>query len=146
MFGRHNPVHKFSPPGSWCIVFPSGASVNVWTFLIVEFESLNCPQWKDRSKNHSHCWKGFKDAVKLKNLQDMEDFSEEQSSVYLFRANKGLMNNHHKKNMDHRGNHTVLGTKGSQTFEGRNLNNSSYFFCLVAVNIILCEISYSGQY
>ncbi|XP_026057171.1 apoptosis regulator Bcl-2-like isoform X1 [Carassius auratus] len=36
------------------------------------------------SKSYSHCWKGFeyaKDAGKLKNLQDMDDFSEEQCSV-----------------------------------------------------------------
>ncbi len=36
------------------------------------------------SKSYSHCWKGFKyakDAVKLNNLQNMEDFSEEQLSL-----------------------------------------------------------------
>jgi len=36
------------------------------------------------SKSYSHCWKGFKyakDPEKPKNLQDMEAFSEEQSSV-----------------------------------------------------------------
>ncbi len=51
-------------------------------FLIVVFESLivlSVKRWI--SKSYSHCWKGFKyaEAVKLKNLQDMEDFSEEQN-------------------------------------------------------------------
>ncbi len=43
--------------------------------------------------------KGFKYAKmleKLQNLQNVEDLSEEQCSVQLFRTNKGLMNNQHK--------------------------------------------------
>ncbi len=54
-------------------------------FLIVVFESLSCPQSEKMiSKSYSHCWKGFKygkDAGKIKNQQDMEDFSEDKSSV-----------------------------------------------------------------
>ncbi len=54
-------------------------------FLIVVFKSLNVLSMKRWiSKSYSYCWKGFKcpkDAGKLKNLQDVEDFSEEQSSV-----------------------------------------------------------------
>ncbi len=45
------------------------------------------------SKSYSHFWKGFKnaeDAGKAKNVQELEDFSEE-----LLRTNKGLMNNYH---------------------------------------------------
>ncbi len=55
--------------------------------------------WKDGSQNHTvtagkgsnmqKCWK-------LQNLQNVEDLSEEQCSVQLFRTNKGLMNNQHK--------------------------------------------------
>ncbi len=48
-------------------------------FLIVVFESLDCPQCEkmDLKIIQSVCWKGFKyvkDAGKLKNQQDMEDF------------------------------------------------------------------------
>ncbi len=46
-------------------------------FLIVVFESINCPQCEKM------------DLLK-------EDLSEEQCSVQLFRTNKGLMNNQHK--------------------------------------------------
>ncbi len=70
-------------------------------FLIVVFESLNCPQCEkmdlkiiqsllERVQICKRCWK-------LKNLQDLEDFSEEQCSVQLFRTNKGLMNNIRKQ-------------------------------------------------
>ncbi len=51
------------------------------------------------SKSYSHFWKGFKyaeDAGKPKNVQELEDFSEEQQAVELLRANKGLVNNCHK--------------------------------------------------
>ncbi len=51
------------------------------------------------SKSYSQCWKGFKyaeDAGKAKNVQELEDFSEEQQAVELLRTNKGLMNNYHK--------------------------------------------------
>ncbi len=54
-------------------------------FVIDMHESLNC-----------QCWKGFKyaeDAGKLKNVQELEDFSEEQQAVELLRTNKRLMNN-----------------------------------------------------
>ncbi len=79
-------------PGSQCIVFPSGASVNIWTFFnscvwvpqlkIVVFESLSVKIWI--SISYSHCWKGIKyaeDGGNLKIPPDMEDFYEEQSSV-----------------------------------------------------------------
>ncbi len=36
-----------------------------------------------------------KNAVKPKNLWELKDFSEEQQVVYLFRTNRGLMNNYH---------------------------------------------------
>ncbi len=55
--------------------------MNVRNVFIVVFESLSCPLI---SKLYSHCWKGFKyakDAGKLKNPEDMEDFSEEQQTV-----------------------------------------------------------------
>ncbi len=51
------------------------------------------------SKSYSQCWKGFKyaeDGGKAKNVQELEDFSEEQQAVELLRTNKGLMNNYHK--------------------------------------------------
>ncbi len=35
-------------------------------------------------------------AGKPKNLQELEDFSEEQQAVELLRTNKRLMNNYHK--------------------------------------------------
>ncbi len=41
------------------------------------------------------CWKVFKyteDAEKTNNVQELEDFSEEQQSVELFRVNEGLKN------------------------------------------------------
>ncbi len=53
---------------------------------------------------------------KTKNLWDLMDFSEEQQAVYLFRTNKGLMNNYKKKKkntaVDHSGHNTVLRIKG----------------------------------
>jgi hypothetical protein len=47
------------------------------------------------------CWK-------TKNVQELEDFSEEQQAVELFKTNKGLMNNYHKTKtiVDHSGNNT----------------------------------------
>ncbi len=69
---------------SVCLSIYQWGGGDFWTGRI----SIWVPQlsfvWKDGSQNHSHCWKGLKyaeDAGKLKNLQDMEDFSEEQSSV-----------------------------------------------------------------
>ncbi len=50
------------------------------------------------SKSYSHCWKGFKYAEnfgKPKNVQELEDFSEEKQTVELLRTNKGLMDNYH---------------------------------------------------
>ncbi len=64
-------------------------------FVIVMYESLNCPQCEKMDlKSYSHCWKGFKsakDAGKPENVQDLEDFSEEKQAVELLRTNKGLM-------------------------------------------------------
>ncbi len=78
----------------------SGASVNVWTFLIVVFESLNCPQCEKMDlkiiQSLLERVQICKNAGKLQNLQNVEDLSEEQCSVQLFRTNKGLMNNQHK--------------------------------------------------
>jgi len=54
-------------------------------FLLVVFESLSCPQCEKMDlKIIQGSNKGFKyakNAGKLKNLQDLEIFSEEQSSV-----------------------------------------------------------------
>ncbi len=54
-------------------------------FLIVVFGSLNCPQCEKMDlKITQSLLKGFKyakDAGKLKILQNLEDFSEEQCSV-----------------------------------------------------------------
>ncbi len=36
------------------------------------------------------------DSAKPKNVQELEDFSEEQQAVELLRTNEGLMNNYHK--------------------------------------------------
>ncbi len=72
-------------------------------FLIVVFESINCPQCENGSQNHTVTAGNMqkyiqicKNAGKLQNLQNVEDLSEEQCSVQLFRTNKGLMNNQHK--------------------------------------------------
>ncbi len=49
------------------------------------YESPNCPQFEKMDlKIYSHCWKGLKyteDAGKAKNVQELEDFSEEQQAV-----------------------------------------------------------------
>ncbi len=58
--------------------------------------ALSVKRWI--SKSYSHCWKGFKyaeDAGKPKNVQELEDFSEEQQAVELHRSNED-MNNYHK--------------------------------------------------
>ncbi len=92
--------------------------------------------WKDGSQNHTVTAGKVqicKNAGKLQNLQNVEDLSEEQCSVQLFRTNKGLMNNQHKTKEQSwiiQVTHTVLRTKGSQTFEGGYLIISA-IFCLV---------------
>ncbi len=59
--------------------------MNVYIFLnscLSPSIVLSVKRWI--SKSYSYSWKGFKyekDAGRLKNLQDMEDFPEEQSSV-----------------------------------------------------------------
>ena len=54
-------------------------------FLIVVFESLNCPQCEKMDlkiiQSLLERVQICKDAGKLKNLQDLKDFSEEQFSV-----------------------------------------------------------------
>ncbi len=68
--------------------------------LIVVFESINCPQCEKMDlkiiQSLLERVEICKNAGKLQNLQNVEDLSEEQSSVQLFRTNKGLMNNQHK--------------------------------------------------
>ncbi len=88
------------------------------------------------SKSYSHCWKGIKYAEnvgKPKNVQELEDFSEEQQAVKLLRTNKGLKNNYHKTER-HRGSsrkrHTVLRFKGMSTFERGHFYKFSYYFVL----------------
>ncbi len=59
-------------------------------------ESLSVKRWI--SISYSYCWKLFKyaeDAGKPKNVQELEDFSEEQQAVELLRTNEGIMNNYH---------------------------------------------------
>ncbi len=69
-------------------------------FLIVVFESLSCPQCEQMDlkiiQSLLERVQICKNAGKLQNLQNVEDLSEEQCSVQLFRTNKRLMNNHHK--------------------------------------------------
>ncbi len=74
-----------------------------WMFeplLIVVFESINCPQCEKMDlkiiQSLLERVQICKNAGKLQNLQNVEDLSEEQCSVQLFRTNKGLMNNQHK--------------------------------------------------
>ncbi len=50
-------------------------------------------------KSYSHCWRGFRyalDAGPPKNVQELEDFSEEQQAVELLSTNEGLVNNYHE--------------------------------------------------
>ncbi len=69
-------------------------------FLIVVFESINCPQCEKMDlkiiQSLLERVQICKNVGKLQNLQNVEDLSEEQCSVQLFRTNKGLMNNQHK--------------------------------------------------
>ncbi len=54
-------------------------------FIIVVYESFSFPQSEKMDlKIISHCW--TEDAGKPKNLQDLEDFSEEQQAVKLLWA------------------------------------------------------------
>ncbi len=59
-------------------------------FIIVVYESFSFPQSEKMDlKIISHCWTGARyaeDAGKPKNLQDLEEFSEEQQAVKLLRA------------------------------------------------------------
>ncbi len=62
-------------------------------FLIVVFESINCPQCEKMDlkiiQSLLERVQICKNAGKLQNLQNVEDLSEEQCSVQLFRTNKG---------------------------------------------------------
>ncbi len=64
-------------------------------FLIVVFESINCPQCEKMDlkiiQSLLERVQICKNAGKLQNLQNVEDLSEEQCSVQLFRTNKGLI-------------------------------------------------------
>ncbi len=93
-------IQKFSPPAlnASCVLLE-----HQWMFepfLIVVFESINCPQCEKMDlkiiQSLLERVKICKNAGKLQNLQNVEDLSEEQSSVQLFRTNKGLKNNQHK--------------------------------------------------
>ncbi len=68
-------------------------------FLIVVFESLNCPQCEKMDlkiiQSLLERVQICKNAGKLQNLQNVEDLSEEQLSSTV-QNNKGLMNNQHK--------------------------------------------------
>ncbi len=116
-------------------------------FLIVVFESLDCPRCK---KMDLKIIQSLLERVQickrcLKTKEPAGIYSEEQCPVELFRTNKGLMYNHHnppppqkkKTAVDHPGNHTVLRTKGSQTFEGGYFNNFSLFLSCVLVKIYM---------
>ncbi len=92
-------------------------------FLIVVFESLNCPQCEKMDlkiiQSLLERVQICKNAGKLQNLQNVEDLSEEQCSVQLFRTNKGLMNNQHKTKetvVDHPGNLTQYKNQGFPNF------------------------------
>ncbi len=65
--------------------------------------ALSVKRWI--SKLYNHCWKGFiyaEDAGKPKNVQELDNFSEEQQAVWLFRTNY-----HNRKTaVDHPGNNT----------------------------------------
>ncbi len=124
-------------------------------FLIVVFESINCPQCEKMDlkiiQSLLERVQICKNAGKLQNLQNVEDLSEEQCSVQLFRTNKGLMNNQHKTKEQswiiQVTSHSIKNQGFPKTFEGGYLNNFSYFFVLWTIcKHILCKISYSGQY
>ncbi len=112
-------------------------------FLIVVFESINCPPCEKMDlkiiQSLLERVQICKNAGKLQNLQNVEDLSEEQCSVQLFRTNKGLMNNQHKTKEQswiiQVTSHSIK-NQGFQTFEGGYLNNFSYFLsCGLYVNI-----------
>ncbi len=69
-------------------------------FVIVVYESLSCPQCENMDlkiiQSLLERVQYAEDAGKPKNVQELEDFSEEQQAVELLRTNKGLMNNYHK--------------------------------------------------
>ncbi len=94
------------------------------------------------SKPYGHCWKGFKyakDAGKTEESQAMEDFSEEQCSVYCFRNKQGTHEQPSQKKkktvVDHPGNQ-VLRTKVPKLFKVVILIISAIFLsCGPYVNI-----------
>ncbi len=81
----------------YCVVF---LSISKW-FVIAVFESLNCPPSEKMDLNIIQLLleirnvKYAEDAGEPKNVQELEDFSEEQQAVELLRTNEGLMNNYH---------------------------------------------------
>ncbi len=92
-----------------CVVFLSISKC----FVIAVFESLNCPQSEKMDLNIIQLllkwFKYAEDAGEPKNVQELEDFSEEHQAVELLRTNEGLMNNYHNTEkivVDHPGNNT----------------------------------------
>ncbi len=70
--------------------------------VIVAYESLSFPRCEKMDLKTTQSLlervQIHKNAGKPNNLWDLTDLSEEQQEVYLFRTNKGLMNNYHKNN------------------------------------------------
>ncbi len=137
-------------------MFPSGASVNVWTFFnsCVWVHQLSSV-WKDGSQNHTVT------AGKGSNMQNMLENWRFCRTWRIFLKNSAQFNCSEQTRyswttittkkitvVDHPGNNTVLRTKGSQTFEWGYFNNFSYFFVVLWTKCkhLLCKISYSGQY
>ncbi len=94
------------------------------------------------SKSYSHCWKGFKFAEnvgKPKNVQELEDLSEEQ---WMLRTNKGLMNNYHKTERQPwiiQEMTRCIRFKGMYTFERGHFYKFIYYFVLWRIyKHILC--------
>ncbi len=106
-------------------------------FLIVVFESLSCSLI---SKSYSHCWKGFKyakDAGKLRIRRTWRIFLKK---IAQFNCSEQTITKQ-KNSRGSSGNHTVLRTKGSQTFEGAYLNNFSNFLSC-GLNVSIFYVKY----
>ncbi len=95
-------IQKVFPPRLLMHFFLNVLLEHQWMFepFLFVFESINCPQCEKMDlkiiQSLLERVQICKNAGKLQNLQNVEDLSEEQCSVQLFRTNKGLMNNQHK--------------------------------------------------
>ncbi len=112
-------------------------------FVIAAYESLSVKRWI--SKSHSHCWKGFKyaeDAGKPKNVQELEDYSEEQLrwTVQSQRGTHEQLSQHRKTVVDHQKATQIIKIQGRVNFWTGSFFMNSVIILSCGVYINICYV------